>query len=73
MDTLTKAMEGQHDVDLKNYLEALSQDPDEYVNRLGEAITLMRKKNSTEKFRIQCVFCPTLCRTAPWSLSGSLH
>lgn len=49
MDTLTKAMEGQHDVDLKNYLEALSQDPDEYVNRLGEAITLMRKKNSTEK------------------------
>ena len=46
MDTLTKAMEGQHDVGLKNYLEALSQDPDEYVNRLGEAITLMRKKNS---------------------------
>jgi hypothetical protein len=48
MDIIEKSIVEKKKIDLNDYLHALSHDPDEYVNRLGQSISLMRKHQADE-------------------------
>ena len=48
MDTIEKSIAEKRKIDLHDYLHALSHDKDEYVNKLGETITLLRKYRASE-------------------------
>jgi len=49
MDTIEKSISEKTKINLHDYLHALSHDPDEYINRLGETISLLRKHRSSEE------------------------
>ena len=48
MDTIEKSIADKRKIDLHDYLHALAHDKDEYINRLGETITLLRKHRASE-------------------------
>ena len=48
MDTIEKSISEKSKINLHDYLHALAHDPDEYINRLGETITLLRKHAASE-------------------------
>jgi hypothetical protein len=48
MDTIEKSISEKSKINLHDYLHALSHDPDEYVNKLGETISLLRKHRAEE-------------------------
>lgn len=48
MDTIEKAIQERKKINLHDYLHALAHDPDEYINRLGEIISLLRYHQAPE-------------------------
>lgn len=48
MDTIERAIREQRKIDLSGYLHAVAHDPDEYINRLGETISLLREHKADE-------------------------
>ena len=48
MDTIEKSILEKEKIDIHSYLHALARDPDEYVNKIGETMSLLTKHKAEE-------------------------